>query len=365
MKKLITLITILIAVSCQQVTTPEHQTVFVPGEKHIVLMHPTVNNLRIFRYLTESRIFPLPGNYRVVGVYHKNGSYDYSQSHQYLEKEGLHNFALLGLEPALDQDQLFRGNALTDDFRLIFENSDGVIFFGGPDIPPAIYGHPTSLLTVITDPHRHHLELSFLFHLLGGFQDEEYQPLLDENPDYSILGICLGMQTMNVATGGTMIQDIPFEVYGVMSVEEVLNMQGHRQHRNYLTNYAMDKNLEPDSYHPVVIAPGSLMEKIAGSTDHRPVVLSSHHQAVRRVGKGWKITATCTDGIIAEALEHEKYPNVIGVQFHPERPKIFDGSELKKRPGESTGQSYKQLYPGDQGENFHVNFWKVIGEMYP
>jgi hypothetical protein len=62
---------------------------------------------------------------------------------------------------------------------------------------------------VITDPHRHYLELSFLFHLLGGFQDESFLPLLEERPEYPVLGICLGMQSMNVATGGDMIRIFP------------------------------------------------------------------------------------------------------------------------------------------------------------
>ncbi len=56
-----------------------------------------------------------------------------------------------------------------------------------------------------TDPGRHFFEVSFLFHLLGGSRNESFKPLLDENPGYMVTGFCLGMQSMNVATGGILI----------------------------------------------------------------------------------------------------------------------------------------------------------------
>ncbi len=100
--------------------------------------------------------------------------------------------------------------ALGDDYRKIFEHSEGTVFFGGPDLPPEVYNEKTSLHTSIYDPYRHYFELSFLFHLLGGYQAEKFEPLLKEDPDYLIYGFCLGMQTMNVATGGTMMQRMIF-----------------------------------------------------------------------------------------------------------------------------------------------------------
>jgi putative glutamine amidotransferase len=164
-------------------------------------MHPTVNNLKTFDYLTRNGIFPLPKNYKAIGVYHQLEKYDYSQSIDYLIKQGIAGVALLKIESNLTPGQLYQQNECSPAFMKLFEASKGVIFFGGPDIPPAIYGEPTSTMTVITDPHRHYMEISFLFHLLGGNQDTLFVPLLARNPGYCILGICLGMQSINVARG--------------------------------------------------------------------------------------------------------------------------------------------------------------------
>ncbi len=69
-----------------------------------------------------------------------------------------------------------------------------------------------SLLTRLTDPYRHYFEASFLFHLLGGSQNIDYTPFLEVNKEYTVYAICLGIQTMNIAAGGTMTQDIPSEL---------------------------------------------------------------------------------------------------------------------------------------------------------
>src|SRR5690606_40614006 len=69
-------------------------------------------------------------------------------------------------------------------------------------IPPGVYGEENTL-SVITDPQRHYFETTFLFQLLGGFWNEDFKPFLNEKPKYMVTGFCLGMQTMNVATGGT------------------------------------------------------------------------------------------------------------------------------------------------------------------
>jgi putative glutamine amidotransferase len=342
----------------------EQTTPAIDDNHYIVLMHPTVHNLKTFQFLTENGVFPLPSQMKVLGVYSTSGSYNYQLSHDYLQQENIRNITLLGLEALADPGQIFSENALSKEFRKLFQTSEGMIFFGGPDVPPAVYGEPTHLLTSITDPHRHYLELSMLFHLLGGYQDENVIPLLEENPQYRILGICLGMQSMNIATGGTMVQDIPMELYGLATVEQVFSQPQHRQHRNYFTNMNLDNQVGPASFHPVVLSPGSTMATIAGSADYQPVILSSHHQALKKIGKGWRITATCLDGTIAEAIEHEKYPNVIGVQFHPEVPALYKDEPQRLVPGETTGKSYRQTYPAYQGETFHENFWKYIGAMY-
>ena len=337
---------------------------FRDDAKYIVLMHPTVFNLERFQFLTENDIFPLPDNYRAVGVYHQSASYDYNQSYNYIREKRLENISMLGLSDELSESHLFSKNELSDDFRMVFENSEGIIFFGGPDIPPSIYGYPTSLLTVITDPHRHYLELSFLFHLLGGFQDENFEPFLEQRPDYRVLGLCLGMQTMNIATGGTMYQDIPTELYDIHTVEDVLAQPADEQHRNYQIHFRLDPDVFPYSFHRIRAEEGSIMEAVNGGTDITPYIASSHHQALKKIGKGWRVTAWSMDEKVVEAIEHGKYPNVFGIQFHPEVIRLYEQEPLIMTPCQADGKSFFEAYPGEMGVDFHLGFWKYLGEIY-
>ena len=337
---------------------------FQDDAKYIVLMHPTVFNLERFQFLTENGIFPLPENYRAVGVYHQSASYDYSLSYDHIRENHLENTSMLGLKYELHENNLFIANALSSDFKMIFENTEGIIFFGGPDIPPSIYGYPANLLTVITDPHRHYLELSFLFHLLGGFQDESFEPLLDQKPDFRILGICLGMQTLNIATGGTMYQDIPTELYNIHTVEDVLDQPADEQHRNYQIHFRTDPDVFPYSFHRIHVEKGSIMESINGGTAITPYIASSHHQALKKIGKDWKVTARSPDHKIVEAIEHEKYPNVFGIQFHPEVIRLSEDEPLIMVPEQTGGKSFFEIYPGEMGVDFHLEFWKYLGKVY-
>ncbi len=341
------------------------QEVFVEGEKHIILMNPTVANLRTFLFLTAEGIFPLPEGYRAVGIYHQSAAYDFGLSEKFLKEEGLDNIALLGLDEELTTENLFTENALSDWFYKIFLASEGIIFFGGPDIPPAIYGQQANILTVVTDPHRHYLELSLLYHLLGGYQDENFIPFLEEDPDYRILGICLGMQSMNVATGGSMIQDIPTEVFGVQFIEDILAMDTEQQHRNYYKNMFPGQGLTAYSFHRIRFLENSQMASIAGDPDMQPAIVTSHHQALNDLGKGFKPTAWSLDGRIIEAIEHSEFPNVIGVQFHPEIRALFEEQTvIPMYPESERNFVYIEKYPMQEGEWFHRNFWKHIGLMY-
>ncbi len=341
------------------------EVVFHEGEPHLLLMNPTIQNIDRFTFLVEEGIFPLPEEMRIVGVYHQDASYNYNQTARHILNEGLSHITLYGISTPMNADRLFEHNAQSEDFSLLFNNSKGVIFLGGPDIPPATYGEAFSLLTVVTDPHRHYLELSFLFHLLGSNRNPGYVPLLEQNPDYPILGICLGMQTMNVATGGTMYQDIPWDLYQLETVEEVLALEPHQQHRNYHSYYRLDNNLQASTFHPIRVGSDSHMQQVAGSSDVAPTILSSHHQAIKELGQGFRTTAWCMDDKIIEAIEHDIYPNVIGIQFHPEVPWLYDSDhKITFRPGETATQSFLDLYSGDLGETFHRNFWAHIAAMY-
>ena len=95
-----------------------------------------------------------------------------------------------------------------------------------------------------------------------------------------------------------------------------------------------------------------------GASD--PVVLSSHHQSVTLPGKGWKVSATSLDGKIIEAMEHERYPYVVGVQFHPEKPGLFDPSIIHLKSCGSEINFQKEIK--DTGSyRFHLAYWKYLG----
>lgn len=351
--------------ACKPAQEPLTETpVFIEDGKHFIIMHPTVNNLRTFLFLKGEGLFPIPNDIRLVGVFHEDASYDYKLSAEFLKEEGIENITLLGITGKLNPENLYGENECTSQFRDVFDHSEGILFFGGPDIPPAAYGEPMNLLTVVTDPNRHFLELSLLFHLLGGSQNEGFTPFLEEKPDYGILGICLGMQSINVATGGTMVQDIPTELYGLKTIEEIVDADQQMRHRNYYTNYSLDRMVTSDNYHQVNITGGHLA-RINEGIGAMPYVLSSHHQAVEKLGQGLEVTAWSMDGKIVEALEHKKYPRVLGVQFHPEVGDLYKPeSKINVRPFEPGAASYLDLYAGALGETFHGNFWKHIAAWY-
>lgn len=358
-------IALLAAVSCVPASQEEKaEEIFREGQNHLLVMHPTIQNLERMQFLTNEGIFPLGEDYRIVGVYHSDASYNYSRSAEFIAEEELGNMALYRIDQPVDPDQLFSINALTPFFQDLFEQSDGVFFLGGPDIPPAVYGEEFNLLTVVTDPVRHYLESSFLFHLLGGDQDPDYTPLLVDNPDYPILGICLGMQTMNVATGGTLIQDIPTEIYNAYTVEDVIALDPDNQHRNYYSYYRLDRNVSTPSYHRIMAVPESHMGVIAGDPDLQPYVLSSHHQAIGDMGSGFIATAWSSDEQVVEAIEHIHFPHVLGIQFHPEVPYLYNPDhQIVITPGEE-GQSFLEKYPGSKGEDFHRAFWVHVAGMF-
>ncbi|MBU7008424.1 gamma-glutamyl-gamma-aminobutyrate hydrolase family protein [Phosphitispora fastidiosa] len=110
-----------------------------------------------------------------------------------------------------------------------------------------------------------------------------------------ILGICRGIQILNVACGGSVIQHIPAEIGKPLKHSQ----SAPRWH----------------STHKVSIAKGSRLAEILKCNSTR--VNSFHHQAVRSPAPGFEVTARSSDGVI-EAIEHRESPFVIGVQWHPE-----------------------------------------------
>ena len=241
----------------------------------------------------------------------------------------------------------------------MFEQSKGLFLFGGPDIQPEAYGEENTY-SKVKDPDRHLLELSFVFHLLGGKQNPDFVPLLEKNPRYFVIGFCLGMQTMNVATGGTMIQDIPAEIYNLTDTTAIVEMHQDKLHRNYWQEIFDSEQLMDVNFHPLKLDNNNFFRKeIKWKHATSPPVLSSHHQAVENLSDDWDVTARSTDGKVVEAIRHKKYPNVFGFQFHPEVPALYENRDsLRFSPGDPL-RSYHQRI-GKNGVKFHKNIWKRI-----
>ncbi|MFH1676160.1 MAG: gamma-glutamyl-gamma-aminobutyrate hydrolase family protein [bacterium] len=158
---------------------------------------------------------------------------------------------------------------------------DGLLLAGGIDVDPSRYNdHPNMNLGKV-DPKRDRTEID-LFNLAF-------------NLNLPILGICRGIQLINVALDGTLHQDLPS-----------------------LVRMAMDhfpKFPPNEPVHRIYIEDKSQLRKILGESSLR--VNSTHHQGIKLLGKGMEISAKAPDGII-EAIEHPTKRWVIGVQWHPE-----------------------------------------------
>jgi putative glutamine amidotransferase len=234
-----------------------------------------------------------------------------------------------------------------------------VFFFGGPDIQPVLYGEENTH-AVVTDPARHAMETSFIFHLLGSSKNPSYVPLLKENPQYLVTGFCLGLQTMNVAAGGTLVQDIPYQIYGKNTPQETVITERNNLHRNYWQEFNNDKQLMGINLHPVIFAGHSFFGKeIKVSENLHPLVYSSHHQSIENMGSGFETTALSPDGKVIEGFAHKKYPNVFAVQFHPEVPALYENRGEWKFEPEDTPRTYHQII-GPESVNFHRKYWKRI-----
>ncbi|MCC3421282.1 MAG: gamma-glutamyl-gamma-aminobutyrate hydrolase family protein [Microcoleus sp. PH2017_07_MST_O_A] len=174
----------------------------------------------------------------------------------------------------------------------IFDAVDGLIFSGGGDINPELYGGFVDRTVYSVNAERDNFELSLA--------------KLALRADIPVLGICRGMQVLNVASGGNLVVHVP-DAYG----EEVT----HRQ-----------ENPIRAIEHIIKIDPDSRLAKIMGTTSTN--VVSWHHQAVQTMIPGWQIVARAPDGLI-EAIEYKYHPWMVAVQWHPEMsPKSLPNCEL-------------------------------------
>jgi putative glutamine amidotransferase len=331
------------------------------AQHKVFLLHPTVDNIKNILELIQQKIIDIP-DMEMVGVYHQKESSDYSKSEAYLKEKKVPHYSLMKITGELDVKSIFGENSCTADFKKIVQEADAIIFFGGPDIQPAIYGQKQHLLTVVTDPYRHLMETSLFFHLIGGSRNPNFKPLLSENPNLIVRGFCLGMQTMNVAAGGTLVQDIPSEVYHISTAEGMLALPAQDRHHNYNNELYPGCDLSWGLLHPVKpTAKGFLHDICMDLQQKKPYVLSSHHQAAGKLGKNLEVIATSMDGKVVEGLQHKIFRDVVGVQFHPEQSSIYlPGSRYSNSP-DNIYSPNEQLIKENSLE-FNLKFWKDFCE---
>jgi putative glutamine amidotransferase len=325
----------------------------------LVIFNPETFNIRALATLRKNGVIDVP-NLTVIGVYHERQTGNFVESRKYVAENGLDWFKFHVVKAEISEPVLFNTNACVPEFDQIVKKADGVIFFGGPDIPPSVFGEKTLLLTDISDPYRHYLEASAVFHFLGGSQDPKAVPLLDARPGFPVLGICLGFQTLNIGTGGTLVQDIWSEAYGKTTVEDVIALGPEQWHNNpYRIIFPLDK-LMGYNFHSLQLGDIGLFVKAMGfkSSDH-PRILSSHHQALEKMGRDLVAIASSRDGRIVEAVEHKKYPHVLGVQFHPEHPLLFDAEPRHRQKPGDTPTSYLAILEGTPPSvEFNKGIWR-------
>lgn len=170
------------------------------------------------------------------------------------------------------------------------------------------------------------------------------------------------MQTMNVATGGDMYQDIPSDIYGIKYMEDIVERDFDFMHKNYNYNLYGDSEINNHSFHKIKFTSLCNLNNIHLDENWEPVVVSSHHQAVKNIGKGLIIGATSMDGKVVEMLIHRKYRNVTGVQFHPEFYTLYDAGSDKKImfPEDEEPKSENERLIEADSYIFHFMFWKRL-----
>lgn len=331
---------------------------YKPGKTYVLLAHPTVPNIETIRFLLNNKLLQLH-DVEFVGVYSTAEAYDYEKTLALLKKPEMQIFHLQKVGEVMSSSQIYHQNEWTPIFKKLFDCSVGIFFFGGPDIQPEVYKQENKY-SVVTDPNRHLFELSFLFQILGGYQNEQFKPFITEKPFYFVSGFCLGLQTINVATGGTLTQDIPAQTYNKKTPEEILKLKKDQLHRNYWQEISKDTALMDISFHQIEFtAHPFFLEKVRASAKFKPTVLSAHHQAIDELGKNIIVTATSLDGNVIEAIQHRLYENVFAVQFHPEVPDLYkEGAKKKFAPTDTPKSYYEMLSPEDR--EFHQKYWDLI-----
>ena len=171
----------------------------------------------------------------------------------------------------------------TEEIRDLYDRADGLIFSGGGDVHPERYGDHLTELCKQIDPERDDLEFTLVRWAVA-----EGKPML---------AICRGVQSMNVALGGTLWRDLATEVPSAAK-------------HDYYPNYPRDRLT-----HRLTVTPDSRLAQLLQATSVE--VNSLHHQACRELAPELRQVAVAPDGIL-EAAEIPSHPYAVGVQWHPE-----------------------------------------------
>ncbi|MCC6188611.1 MAG: gamma-glutamyl-gamma-aminobutyrate hydrolase family protein [Anaerolineales bacterium] len=171
-----------------------------------------------------------------------------------------------------------------DDLRELYGRLDGVILPGGGDIEPARYAAPKHPATNSIDADRDIAEIWLA-----------RQALADQKP---LLGICRGLQVLNVAAGGSLTQDLPSE--------RPTALPHYFRYPAFPLDYPA---------HQVKVEADSLLARVVGSASVE--VNSRHHQSTQAVAPGLSVVGRAPDGVI-EAVESPTHPFALAVQWHPE-----------------------------------------------
>ncbi|HQZ17211.1 MAG TPA: gamma-glutamyl-gamma-aminobutyrate hydrolase family protein [Vicinamibacteria bacterium] len=204
--------------------------------------------------------------------------------HAVSKAHGLPSIVASGFTNPLEEAEQLAGE--------ILDNCDGLMLSGGTDVDPEIFGEiPHTALGRVDGP-RDPFEITLAREAV--------------RRDLPVLGICRGLQVLNVAMGGTLIQDIPSDIPGAARHEAGEN--------------------RVEIAHEVEVVPGSKLAELLSA--RRVGVNSFHHQAAKRIGEGLTVSATSPDGIV-EGLEMRDRTFVVAVQWHPENfwktSPVFDG----------------------------------------
>lgn len=173
-----------------------------------------------------------------------------------------------------------------ETMRGIYDELDGVFLPGGADIDPANYGEERHARCDKGDPARDEVELMLVRWALA-----ERKP---------VLGVCRGLQVVNLAAGGTLYQDLADQMPG--SIKHDYFPFGGRYARDFLA-------------HDVQVAERSKLAEIFGAGPLK--VNSMHHQGIRSLGEQLVATAVATDGLV-EGIESADDSYLVAVQWHPE-----------------------------------------------